>query len=612
MVASYCAMPNGAFAQDKRSPDDLRLDRRTADLRLPAAPGGNTEQVTAAQNTLTDLLQTLTERRAVPAPDRPRVTVPVAGPENPGTIEMTARQDRMSLVVRDAAVDAVLGVIAQQYGLNLITSGSVSGRMSVTLSDVSLEDALNAILKANGYAWVRDHGIILVSSLSAESSIEPGVQGREVRRFPLNFVAASDVETVVTGLLSPVGKVFIAESSPTDKRKTCDVIVVEDLSTYLDRVAQYIAQADQPPRQVLIEAHILQVDLKDETEHGIDFAALARVAGASVVLSTPVFNTPTETLANLFSPAYNVNVVGTDLLALLEAIKKTTDAKTLASPKALALNGQESRIQVGERLGYFVTTTTQTSTLQEVQFLETGVVLRVTPSITDNNQILMSVKPEVSDGIINEQGLPEERTTEVETTVMLHDGHGMIIGGLIKEDNIEQQSKIPLLGDFWLVGRLFQRRKYERSRAEIIIGLVPRIIPYALDDSHRESMEMTRVTTPLLEGTLKPVDRRPFEAQLPDAMLNPRQIKLRRFPHFFKNLGDTRPHPPEYYLPSLSDESPWMSGYLSDAIRSAAIRTEPPWATDETLPQEPLESHRLSEPPRPDSASAPGSAAAYE
>ena len=200
-----------------------------------------------------------------------------------GTVEITSQGDRISLMVRDAQVDTVLGMIAQQYGLNIVTAGALSRRMSVTLSDVLLEDALNAILKANGYVWVRDKDIILVSLISGESSVEPAVQGRGVRTFMLNFIAAQDVDSVVQGLLSPVGKSFILEASATDRRKTREAIVVEDLPPYLERIAEYIAGADQPPRQVLIEAHILEVDLKDETEHGIDFAALARVAGASVV-----------------------------------------------------------------------------------------------------------------------------------------------------------------------------------------------------------------------------------------------------------------------------------------------------------------------------------------
>lgn len=536
------------------------------------------------------------------------MTLPLEGTTtDPGSVEITNRGDRVSLVVRDAEVDAVLGVIAQQFGLNIVTAGSVNVRVSVTMSDVPLEDALDAILKTNGYVWVRDKNIILISPMMSQIGIAPGVQGREVRVFTLNFIAATDVQTVIQGLLSPAGKSFIMESKATDRRKTRETIVVEDLSPYLARIEQYISEADQPPRQVLIEAHILQVDLQDSLEHGVDFAALARVAGASVIFSSPVFNTPADAFENLTSPAYSINVVGNDLLALVEAIKRTTDAKTLASPKTLVINGQESRIQVGQRLGYFVTTTTQTSTLQEVQFLETGIVLRVTPTITEDNRILMSVKPEVSNGSINEQGLPQESTTEVETTVMLQDGYGMVIGGLIKEDDTETQRKIPILGDLWMVGRAFQRRKVDRARREIIIGLVPRIVPYSGEYQCREDNEVQRVTTPLLEGSLKRVDRTSFEPTLPDAVRDPRRARWSRFPEFFK-WKSPFPRPFDYYFPTYSDENPPPAGYLSEGARAIGVQTGPmpdvveiqPLSLDPIPPAVPrLDSPEVTPPPPP-------------
>ncbi len=567
-----------------------------------AAPQDATPEVSGA-----DAVDSI-DPSSLATPPLPRITLPLGGASgDQGSVEVTHRGDRVSLVVRDAPVDTVLGVIAQQFGLNIVTAGTVNVRVSVTMSDVPLEDAFDAILKTNGYVWVRDKNIILISPMMSQIGVAPGVQGREVRVFTLNFVAAGDVQTVIQGLLSPAGKSFIVEAKATDRRKTREVIVVEDLAPYLARVEQYIAQADQPPRQVLIEAHILQVDLQDSLEHGVDFAALARVAGSSVIFSSPVFNTPASAFESLSSPAYNINVVGNDLLALIEAIKRTTDAKTLASPKTLVINGQESRIQVGQRLGYFVTTTTQTSTLQEVQFLETGIVLRVTPTITEDNRILMTVKPEVSIGSINDQGLPQESTTEVETTVMLQDGYGMVIGGLIKEDDTEAQTKIPILGDIWLVGRVFQRRKVDRARREIIIGLVPRIVPYGDDFQCREQTEFQRVTTPLLEGSLKRVDRTAVEPTLPDAVRDPRRARLSRFPEFFK-WKSPFPRPADYYFPTYSDENPPPAGHLSEGARAIGVQSGPapdafdaqPQLIDQSLPvAPPLDVPEVAPPPPP-------------
>jgi len=477
-----------------------------------------------------------------------RFEVPLPGPQVPGEIDVTSQNGRISLVVRDAPINVVLGHIARQQGLNVVAGANVNALISVTLSDVMLEDALNAILAVNGYTWVREKDIILISSISGDASATPSIQGRQMRVFSLNYVAAVDVDKVVKGLLSPIGQSFITETSATDKRRTRETLVVEDLPEYIHRVETYICQADLPPRQVLIEAHILQVDLKDETRHGINWDTVFQVANFAVDLETAGFANPAA------SPAFFMNLDGPNLDVLLEALKTTTDAKTLAEPKVLVVNGQDSRIQIGEQLGYLVTATTQTSTLQNVEFMDVGIVLYVTPVISDDNQVLMTVKPEISSGRINpDTGLPEEETTEVETTVMLQDGQAMIIGGLIQEADVDIQSKIPLLGDMWKFGRLFQRRSLTRERSEIIIILLPRVLPNHCEYEPREAADIARAMSPLLDGRLGRIDRRPVEPVLPDAIHDPRRIELRRIPDTIHNHFEPYPLPLEHYVPSVSE-----------------------------------------------------------
>lgn len=464
-------------------------------------------------------------------------------------LSYSSHNGKISLVVRDAPISSVIGLIAQQNGLNIVANSDVVGNVTVTLTDVSLDDALSSILLVNGYIWTRSNNVLLVSGLSNESASSPLAQGKEVQVFALNYVSASEIDRVVKGLLSPIGQSFITETSPTEKLKTREQIVIEDLPEYVARIAQYIEQVDFPPQQVYIEAHVLQITLQDDNRHGVNFQEILRFGNSQLTLQTAGFADPTA------SPAFFLGLNSTDLTALVELLKTTTDSKTLASPKIMVLNGQEARIQIGEQLGYFVTTTTQTSTLQEVNFLDLGVVLKVTPQITDNNQILMTVKPEVSSGRINPlTNLPEEDTTEVETTIMLNDGQGMIIGGLIKETDIDTQSKIPIMGDLWGIGKLFQKRTVTRERSEIIIALIPRVVPCPSVCLPGHDEKLMQATTPLFRDNLR-TNNRPWEPQLPDAMYNPRKMKIKRLPQFILNLGDTYPHPPEFYFPAVSEYS---------------------------------------------------------
>jgi type II secretory pathway component GspD/PulD (secretin) len=197
-------------------------------------------------------------------------------------------------------------------------------------------------------------------------------------------------------------------------------------------------------------------------------------------------------------------------------LETTTDSKTLASPRLQVINGQNARIQVGEQLGYTVATVTQTSTIQDVQFLETGVVLSVTPTISRDNRILMIVKPEVSDGKINTETLvPDKITREVETSVLLDDHQGVIIGGLIQEKDQTIIRKLPWLGDVKYVGKLFQHRDAERTRTEIIVALTCHIVEPCIQDE-RSEIDLQRTGEPLFHGLLQR-NCRPWEPRMPDA-----------------------------------------------------------------------------------------------
>ncbi|MCA9051721.1 MAG: hypothetical protein KDA89_23445, partial [Planctomycetaceae bacterium] len=482
------------------------------------AAQSNAAQSNAAQSDAADVFDNLdVNRQLTPRPvddsELPpgQMSVPLQETPLPERTVIEADGEFVTLVVREAPLSSVLNALAEQCRLNVVTAGSIGGQVSVTLNQVPLEDALNAILHVNGYRWVLHRQIIMVSSMTGSEALPPHVQGRMVRVFRLNFASATDIDKTIQGMLSPVGKSSVTVVESADKLRTREELVVEDLPDYMDRISNYIAQADCPPAQVLIEAHVLQVALKNENRHGVDLTQLARIASADVKLQT------NGIASSAASPAFLLNVDGTDMDALLEVIRGTTDAKTLASPKVLAVNGQEARIQIGQQLGYLTTTTTQTSTLQDVQFIDLGVVLSVTPLISSDGQVLMTVKPEVSSGRINPAtGLPEEETTEVETTVLLPNGHAMVIGGLIKEENSDQQSKLPLLGDVPVMGKLFQRRNRLRSRNEIIIALIPRVVPYCDDAQCRQIAEIQRAVSPLVTGPLVPVDRRRQEPALPD------------------------------------------------------------------------------------------------
>ena len=365
-------------------------------------------------------------------------------------------------------------------------------------------------------------------------------------------------------LLSPVGKSTIGASNSADNKLTQERVVVEDVPESLARIADYIAQVDQPPRQVLIEAHVLDIKLDDTNSCGVNLSALglksvidSTGAVASVVpkLATNGFASATA------SPAFVATLGNANLGAVIQLLQQTTDAKTLGSPKVLVLNEQEARIQVGETIYYSQVTTTQTSSQQGAGSVEAGVILRIVPRITRDHRVLLHVNPEVSTPEPSKTGgdsgssgsslPPNISKTTLTTDVMLNDNEGMVIGGLINDQDSTVQSKVPYLGNMRGIGFLFRQSTVIKDRHEIIVAIVPRIQPYDKEQHDYEEGEYVRASVPLFHGPLCRTDR-PWDAILPDGKrISYPLIPMKRTePPFgyFHNLGPRYQIPP-YPLP---------------------------------------------------------------
>ncbi len=440
------------------------------------------------------------------------MTIPLAeAPQVGGQVRLQMQGNLVHLTSRGATVAEVMALISEQLNLNVVTAEDLTQRVNVTLNGVLLEDALNAILSVNGLVWARHNNIVTISTANPEKKLAPNVQGKAIQVFNLNYALGEDLNQVIVGLLSPIGKSYVIKISNDEQRAAREQLIVEDLPPYIERIAQYISQADIAPRQVVIEAHILQVTLKDSNKHGVNFNQLARISNSNVNIQTLGFATKT-------APVAAIEVAGGDLTGLLECLKATNDTKTLASPRVAVLNGQEAKISVGGKLGYLMTTSTQTAALQSVSFLDFGVIMTVLPIITEDGRILLKVSPSVSTARINPTSkLPDSESTEVSTNVMLRDGQAIVIGGLIKEEKNDSQSKIPYLGDIPLLGRLFRARSLAKERNEIIIALLPRIVQPGDCECLESDQQVVQAATRIMDRNLNLIDRSSWEGEIPGA-----------------------------------------------------------------------------------------------
>lgn len=407
----------------------------------------------------------------------------------------------------------VLRSFAEEYRLNIVAGSEVTGTVTMSLFDVPVEDALRAVLAVNGYGLRRSGEFLLVERLVAPEAAPPEAEPVETRVVWLDYLRADEALKLIAPLKSELG-VHAAGSPaetglPSDPSKAGgdspaggEVLILRDRRSVLAEVLAILAELDRRPRQVLVEATILEVTLDDETSLGIDFNTLSGVNftdlnGVSTLNAIAHGPFQGENLvkgvagAGTFGFASDANTDGlhigilTDDVALfIEALERVTNATILANPRVLAVDRQRAEIIIGAKLGYLTSTTTETATVQEVEFLDTGTQLRFRPFIAGDGYVRLEVHPENSTGVVDAvSGLPSEQTTEVTTNVLVKDGDTIAIGGLIGEQVETVTRQIPGLGSIPYLGALFRRTTDSMTRREVIVLLTPHIVDPGLGDA---------------------------------------------------------------------------------------------------------------------------------
>jgi type II secretory pathway component GspD/PulD (secretin) len=198
---------------------------------------------------------------------------------------------------------------------------------------------------------------------------------------------------------------------------------------------------------------------------------------SQIAAGTP--GTPLETsgFASVGGSGLRVGVTSGDFAAFITALETVTDTTILANPKILAVNKQLGQVYIGTKIGYTSQTTqTQTSTTQQVEFLDTGTKLSFRPYIGDDGYIRMDIHPKDSSGTLKANNIPDEQSTELATNIMVKDGQTIVIGGLFRDVVVTSRSQIPLLGDLPLIGGFFRKTTDSVQRQEVIVLLTPHII----------------------------------------------------------------------------------------------------------------------------------------
>lgn len=405
-------------------------------------------------------------------------------------VQTSADKNLLTLNVNNVPIGDVLQILSKKRRVNIVSEKSVTGNVSVNLYDVSFEEALDAVIRANGFAYWQKDNVIFVHGGEGKEDISSGNMNADIRLYKIDHADAQETYNIVEKMLSRYGKAVISKEEKS--------IIVEDLPYNLQKIDGLLKRIDVPPRQVMIEANILEARLNDQNSLGIDWNSI----GKDDVFKVEGF----ATLTSGFS--YVLDKDNFDLV--LKALTEKSNVKTLASPKLLALDGEESSIIIGSQLGYRVTTTINQVTSESVEFLDVGTKLVITPKIANDEFITMKVHPEVSDGEVT-LGLPSKRTTEATTNIIVKDGGTVVIGGLINNKTEETKNQIPILGSIPLLGYLFRFTKVQNIKSEIIVFITPHIVSEDASSIMTADFEKKKVfqEPSMLDDEVKKLEKKP-------------------------------------------------------------------------------------------------------
>lgn len=464
-------------------------------------------------------------------------------------LPLNAAQDETDLISLDLKgmdIRDVLKILSQKSGLNIVADSRVGGTVTLYLKDVSAMDAIDVIASTNNLAYeqtgtlvrimdARDYerihgksfdsktGIEIVK-LNYASAAEVGkaleqmkisnigriipedvsnsiviidapenikkmreiISGMDVplitKVFPLDYAKAESIKDKIAEMVSKgVGSVRFDEK--TNK------LVVMDTKQKIGDIQKVIDAFDEKTRQVLIDANIVQVTLLDKYSYGIDWADIAKLGDIKLTSDSNL----SAGLSNVTPSTLSIATTGGNYSAVVSLLKTYGETNVLSRPRIMVVDRQEAKILVGSKEVYVTSEVTTTSggtyhTTDNVQFVDVGVRLAVTPQINSAGFIALKIKPEVSNAdatktvtLKNPDGstrtvVPYVTTSEVETSVFVKDGTTIIIGGLMKDTLIDHRERVPLLGDIPLIGKLFSAKGKSKEKTELVIFLTPHIM----------------------------------------------------------------------------------------------------------------------------------------
>ncbi|MBK8751363.1 MAG: type IV pilus secretin PilQ [Candidatus Competibacteraceae bacterium] len=428
--------------------------------------------------------------------------------------------DLLSLNFQDIEVRAILQILADFTGLNIVVSDSVKGNLTLRLQNVPWDQALDIILRTKGLSMRQNGNVIFIAPTEEVAAREKlDLESRKVvdELIPLrteiiqvNYAKAADLAKLLKtqdkdkgSILSPRGTV------ETDERT--NNLIVKDIPDKLAEIRDLVTKLDVPTRQVVIDSRVVIASDNFARDIGVRFGVTGVNQGGNTLntVSGSLFGTSTivdSAVGNLINtgqpfpvavpplaqrlgvnlaaagaPSLALSILGADYLVDLElsALQTEGNGEVLSNPRVVTADNQEATIKQGREIPY--TVPSSGSGPATTEFKEAVLELKVTPKITPDDRISMKLavkKDEVGEVVPQAGGgfVPSIDKREVTTNVLVNNGETVVLGGVFEQSKAKGQSKVPLLGDIPLLGYLFQQNTTSTNKRELLIFVTPQLL----------------------------------------------------------------------------------------------------------------------------------------
>ena len=432
--------------------------------------------------------------------------------------------ERLTLNFQDIDVRAVLQLLADTSGQNIVVSDTVQGAVTLRLQNVPWDQALDIVMRTKGLAMRRRDNVILVgpaaeladrekAELQARKDVEELAPMR-AEFLQVNYAKAADLATLIRGkagnsMVSARGSVAIDERTNT--------LLLQDTAERLDNIRRLVATLDIPVRQVLIESRVVIVNDDFQRQLGVRLGTtgvrqngsngLLAVSGSASSNNTIVGSALTNLQSGSGSPfpvtipqtssnfldRYNVNLPvanpagsiavsilsGNYLVDLeLSAAQAEDRAEIVSAPRVITSNQKEAMLEQGTEIPYQESSSSGATT---TQFKKAVLSLKVKPQITPDNRVILDLtisKDSVGRLVQSATGgqVPSIDTRTISTQVLVNDGQTVVLGGIMESDRRRTDDKVPILGDIPILGYLFKTRTKINNKDELLIFVTPKIL----------------------------------------------------------------------------------------------------------------------------------------